>query len=316
MDVLGVCPDARASFKTTQYEMTPYEFGSWDPKVGAFMDMTFLGTSLTNGAATSCVRNFDSIAFIFGTTSNVWNVGCALGKKMLPARIFNFFQTLLGDDDNHLSQYARVPSPWYQHDGIPAVSRSNSELYLVDGGETDEHNPIHPFLHRPDVDVIFVSDNSNGNHLIDLGKKGNSGHYPTGFALVKTYLTAQAANLTRMPFVPDNATFAAQGLNKRPVFFGCNDPNAMTIVYLPNVKYTFESGVATERRKYSPEETRGMIGNGVQIATKGGDEKWPKCLACGIMKKKAKVLLEECGECLKEYCWNKGDENGRGKGGN
>jgi len=116
-----------------------------------------------------------------------------------------------------------------------------------------------------------------------------------------------------MPFVPENATFAAHGLNKRPVFFGCNEPDAMTIVYLPNVKYTFDSGVATQRRKYSPDETRGMIKNGVQIATKGGDEMWPECLACGIMSKKVKVLPKECGECLREYCWDEGDENGKEK---
>jgi len=291
--------------------MTPFEFGSWSPKVSAFIDMTYLGTSMINGKASQCVKNFDSIAFVFGTTSNIWNVGCAFGKKMLGAKIFEFFHHLLSESDNHLSQYSRVPSPWHQHSGVPETVRSQNELYLVDGGETDEHNPIHPFLHRPDVDVIFVSDNSNGNHLLDIGSKG-AHHYPTGWALISTYLSAQVANLTRMPYVPDNATFAAQGFNKRPVMFGCNDPDTMTIVYLPNREYTFASGVATERRKYSPAETRGMIGNGVQIATKGGDEKWPKCLACGIMAKKAKVLPGECGECLREYCWNRGDELGKG----
>ena len=31
-------------------------------------------------------------------------------------------------------------------------------------------------------------------------------------------------------------------------------------------------------------ETIGMTANGVQIATKDGDQDWPLCLACGLMK--------------------------------
>ena len=48
----------------------------------------------------------------------------------------------------------------------------------------------------------------------------------------------------------------------------------------------------------------GMIANGQQIATKGGDANWPTCLACGIMQKTGGALPAACTACLQQYCYN------------
>jgi lysophospholipase len=50
----------------TIYEMTPYEFGSWDPiNTGAFISMAELGTSFFKGYPTPqgiCISGFDNAA--------------------------------------------------------------------------------------------------------------------------------------------------------------------------------------------------------------------------------------------------------------
>jgi lysophospholipase len=68
------------------YEYTPFEFGSFDPQLSAFIPSEFLGTSLSSGkpvvppavakaAKTSttnlCVRGFDQLSFIMGSSATV-----------------------------------------------------------------------------------------------------------------------------------------------------------------------------------------------------------------------------------------------------
>ena len=59
-------PDAGA----TQYEVHPYEFGSWDTGVDAFTITKYLGSSLVNGQAgvAGCVTNYDNQGYILGTS--------------------------------------------------------------------------------------------------------------------------------------------------------------------------------------------------------------------------------------------------------
>lgn len=107
-----------------------------------------------------------------------------------------------------------------------------------------------------------------------------------------------------MPVIPSVATFISKGLNQRPTFFGCNDTSKATIIYLPNYNYTFPSNEPTAKLEYTTAETIGMIANGVQIATKGGDKAWPTCLGCGIQKKAGGTLPAACTACFSQYCYN------------
>lgn len=266
----------------TQYEFHPYEFGSWDNGVNAFTQTAYLGTSLSNGnpAKGTCVRNYDNLGYILGTSSNLFNEAC------VPVPAINAtagtFSGLASDltallDQFHsastLDEYAVYPNPFYNYPRSSLVS-SQTELTLVDGGEALQNNPIWPLLHRA-VDVIIVNDNS----------ADTSNNFPNGSEIYTTYQQATAQGLTRMPVIPPVSTFISLGLNTRPTFFGCNDSSKSTIIYLPNVDYTYPSNQPTEKLEYTVGETDAMIGNGVQIATKGGDGGWPLCLACGIMKK-------------------------------
>jgi lysophospholipase len=168
------------------------------------------------------------------------------------------------------------------------------ELHLVDGGEALQNNPIWPFLHRPNVDVLLVNDNS----------ADTSANYPNGSEILTTYTEAIAAGLTRMPVIPSVETFISRGLNVRPTFFGCNDKNKMTIIYLPNTNYTYNSGQSTAKLQYSEAETRAMVANGIEIGSYGGNSSWAGCLGCGIMAKSGVTLPKGCVKCLAEFCYN------------
>ena len=59
------------------YEITPLEFGSWDPNLSAMMNLSYVGTHLKNGVPdndTACVRAFDQAGFIMGTSASLFNV--------------------------------------------------------------------------------------------------------------------------------------------------------------------------------------------------------------------------------------------------
>jgi len=70
-------PDTVLFLNSTQYEFTPWEMGSYDPDLSAFVDVRFMGTHLINGQppnSSACVTQFDQTSFVFGTSSSLFNV--------------------------------------------------------------------------------------------------------------------------------------------------------------------------------------------------------------------------------------------------
>lgn len=292
----GECiPPANAA----QWEFHPYETGSWDDNIKAFTISAYLGTSLKNGQPTtagSCVMNYDNLGYVLGTSSNLFNEACVVTQalnsstdlsEVLAALVTRVHDLTLRDE------FAVYPNPFFQRPESSAVA-SQQSVYLVDGGESGQNNPIWPFIQPARaVDVLIVNDNS----------ADSESNWPDGSQIFNTYQQAQARGLSRMPFIPPSLTFVSQGLNKRPTFFGCDNPNALTIIYLPNAQYTFPSNEPTFKLQYSKADTDAMIANGVQIASKGGDAAWPTCLGCAITKKSGKSLPAECNACFSQYCY-------------
>lgn len=59
------------------YQITPMEWGSWDPVLSAMMNTSYAGTHLNNGLPdndTACVTNFDQTGFMMGTSASLFNV--------------------------------------------------------------------------------------------------------------------------------------------------------------------------------------------------------------------------------------------------
>lgn len=62
----------------TQFEATPFEFGSWTGRIKAFTDIAYLGTNYSNSApvnTSECVEGLDTGAYLTGTSAaavNLW----------------------------------------------------------------------------------------------------------------------------------------------------------------------------------------------------------------------------------------------------
>ncbi|KAL1966527.1 hypothetical protein VTN77DRAFT_4449 [Rasamsonia byssochlamydoides] len=288
----------------TIYEFTPYEFGTWDSDVSAFTPTQYLGTSLSNGQPTgSCVVNYDNLGYVLGTSSNLFNEACLSVPQASNsttdltedlAEIVLQAHTLATRDE-----YAVYPNPFYNYNSSTAIPNpedpiwAQTELMLVDGGEALQNNPIWPFLQPArGVDVLLVNDNS-----------ADTNNFPNGSEILTTYVQSFNQNLTRMPYIPSVETFLSEGLNQRATFFGCNETDKLTIVYIPNFNFTYASNTATLQLQYSTSETEAMIANGVAVINQGGEEGWGTCLGCAIMAKTGTTLPSDCTACFAKYCY-------------
>ncbi|KAF4553371.1 Lysophospholipase-like protein 2 [Elsinoe fawcettii] len=278
---------------STQYEFTPYEFGSWDNGIRAFTNTFFLGTSLTNSKPTDrnkCTANFDNLGYVFGTSSDIFSLYC----YPYPAENSTLIGVMSGlIQSSPTNLLANIPNPFYKSASSPSIAESKT-LYLADGGLNDQINPIWPFLQpeRP-VTVLLVSDNT----------ADSADTFPNGVQIRNTYLQAKSAGLSKMPAVPPPETFVAQGLNKRAVFFGCDDKDKLTIVWLPNAAYSFPSNASTYQVQFTREETRGIIANGNLVASQNGTEGWGRCLGCALQSKTGAKLPAQCKGCFDKYCY-------------
>lgn len=282
---------------STVWEYTPFEFGSWDDDVAAWIPIEYLGTAAN---ATECTVRFDNLGFVLGMSSNLFAYELCVEDDPFSGMV-SILEDILEDlhDLSEETEFGRVPNPFQGYNAAADPAKEVflvDELYMVDGGIGLHNDPVAPLLEPArNVSVILLSDNS-----------ADEDNFPTGEDLIDAWEYVQNISRInyRMPTIPDQDTFLAEGLNKRAVFFGCEEPETVTIVYLPNVNYTYESNLSTEQFQYDEDVTNGMIGNGNAIATQDSDEGWGLCLACGIMMKESGVSLPDgCDACFSEYCY-------------
>lgn len=283
----------------TQYELTPFEFGSWDPSVAAFMDMKYLGTSMNAGKPVTplCTTGFDNIGFMMGTSANVIVDNCKLIDSPAPTNNTSLNDLLAAEDgainyDLNHQYYSSIPNPFFGMSSSPQVSEL-TDLALVDGGNSGQVIPLWPLLERSSIDVTFVWD----NYYDVLGVGTSGGQF------YDTYVASIPANLDRMPVVPDTTDFEALGLNTKPTVFGCDDVNKQTMIYVPVQEYIPQTS-STFNLSTTPEQTRNFITNGNLLATNNNNTDWPRCVACFIMKKAATSLPSFCDACYTQYCYN------------
>lgn len=103
-----------------------------------------------------------------------------------------------------------------------------------------------------------------------------------------------------MPVIPDPTTFAAENLDARASFFGCNDTEAATLVFIPN---TYSGEYPSSDYFFTPEGVQTVFDGGVKMTTQDGDADWPTAVACAILHKKPSTLPSVCDELLNKYCW-------------
>lgn len=315
---IGRKPEEQAiHLNATFFEFTPYEFGTWNPLVSAFMPIGSLGSTLKDGKPSrndkKCVSGFDNFGWVVGSSSTLFNAALFKlkdTKKSIGTIIEKGFLSKIDKDNNDVSV---LPNPLQGFAGSGKNPFKDPQyLDLVDGGEAKMNIPMEPLLQPArDLDMVIAADGGSEESSWPNGKS-----LVTNFERSKLDLFSYMA----MPDIPDLNTFVAEGLNTRPVFFGCSTDKVQNkdkakdkvpplIVYLPNYPYSNFSNTSTYRLAYSMEDQQMMMSNGLDVATMGGKmDDWPRCLACaslmrGMMKSKTKVP-DQCNQCFQKYCWN------------
>lgn len=100
----------------TVYEINPWELGTFDPTTYAFAPLEYLGSDFSDGRVPTegkCVRGFDNVGYIMGTSSSLFNQGLVQyqGTK---GKLADLLTNLLEDVDEQGSKYPErntVPSP-------------------------------------------------------------------------------------------------------------------------------------------------------------------------------------------------------------
>lgn len=289
------------------FEWSPYEFGSWQPSLQAFMPMGYLGTNFNNGQVESsdkmCVSGLENFGFVVGTSSTLFN---AAYLKVLQSNstsvLADMIKSILSDLSLEQNDVAPVNNPFKGYRAGSNAFAGTSELYLVDGGEANQNIPLDP-VYQPgrQIDVVIAADGS-----------GDTSSWPNGSSL---YETEKRTNLTqfapaKFPRVPDLNTMVNLGLNTRPSFFGCDASNdTPLLVYLPSYPYSYLANTSTFRMAYNMSEAQQMIDNHVDVATMGGKQAdWSTCLACATVKRSLQrsnsAVPSKCQQCYTKYCWN------------
>jgi lysophospholipase len=312
--------DARApgetiiSLNATNFEFNPFEMGSWDPTTYGFVPTRYLGSNFSRGIVPghgNCVRGFDNVAFVFGTSSSLFNtipldVGSLQVPDFIKTLLDNLFTGSVSANEDDIASYD--PNPFLGWNNKSNPSAQDTRLTLVDGGEDNQNLPLNPLI-QPSraVDVIFAIDSS-----------ADINNYPNGSALRETYqrsLNSTISNHTSFPAIPDANTFINLGLNTKPSFFGCNSSNTTgptpLIVYIANTPFIFKSNLSTFQLTTSDAERDLVIENGYLVATQANGtvgQNWPTCVGCAVLSRSfdrtGTKVPDACQACFQEYCWD------------
>ncbi|KAH7910589.1 phospholipase B [Hygrophoropsis aurantiaca] len=319
------------------YEITPYEFGSWDPNLSTMIPTQFAGTRLTSGLPTnrtSCVTGFDQASFVMGTSSSIFNELLTSSSDTISA-----FNSENGDQSGMsylLQQFtanvqtrdrtvANWPNPFQNFTTPSTFTDAASEwLDLIDGGSNAERIPLgNLFVKARAVDVIVAIDASSDN---------TTNQWPNGTSPLRaSQRISSLLSSSHQPFpsIPASALdFIATGVNIRPTFFGCdpthNPPEYPLVIYLPNSPPLDGSAPATNtdafQFSYSSLFTAVFINQaftntlgGFEPNTTQPDPNFGKCLQCAaIDRARYKVSStpkrsDLCAQCFQQYCYNSSD---------
>ncbi|CAN8101408.1 unnamed protein product [Discula destructiva] len=310
------------SINATNYELNPWEIGTFDPTVYGFVPTRYVGSNFSAGSVLdngNCVEGFDQAGFVMGTSSSLFNQFLLTNISAvadIPSFIVDAITSVLtdlGQDNNDIAQW--MPNPFFGFNPSTNPIANTNQLSLVDGGEDLQNIPLNPLL-QPirAVDVIYAVDSSADTDT----------NWPNGTALRATYersLVPEIANGTLFPAIPDANTFINLGLNNRPTFFGCDASNFTLaegqsppplIVYMPNSPYMTFSNVTTFTPSYNTSQRNDIIMNGrnnaIQSNESSESSEWPACVACAALSRSlartGTAVPSGCSACFERYCWN------------
>lgn len=310
---------------STVYEITPFEFGSWDPGLGSMLPLKFAGTYLTNGLpanSSACITGFDQASFVMGTSSSFFNAFLNVTDGNFEFDTsdgdeegMNFvFNQLLSHTPSNVMNAANWPNPFKGVNAGTFQDSSSDQLELLDGGSNGEKTPLSSLLvNARGLDVVVVID----------GSADDQNYWPNGTSLLTTFdriSSVLSSSHQPMPPIPGTATqFISTGVNMRPTFFGCNltqdQPAYPIIIYLPNAPPLDGSAPATNtgdtQFSYTSLFTAVFINQafsntlgGFKPNTTSPDPNWGQCLQCAAIDRAVNPRSDFCSQCFAQYCYN------------
>lgn len=252
MNSIEVLPGtAKDSVCSHTMEFNPFEFGSWDSFLNAFMDIRYLGTAMDDGTPVSygtefnrslCVSGYDNAGFITATSSGLFNtmfkyiyrVILALRNEL--SKFFDQFLKMFGfssqqtSSNTSNSEYAIYsPNPFYglRHGTKGRFVNTTDTLYLADGGDDGQNIPFSSLM-VPDrqVDIIMAydmaSEINNFPNASSLRASERRFHAPTSELAIPIFKD-DCGNWRRIfPNTPTEEEFFANKHFRRPTFLGCD----------------------------------------------------------------------------------------------
>ncbi|KAG2150555.1 phospholipase B [Suillus clintonianus] len=311
---------------STVYEITPFEFGSWDPGLSAMLPMHFAGTYLTNGLPanpSACVTGFDQASFVMGTSSSFFNAVLNVTEGTFGFNTddgdedgmkFIFDQLLSHTPSSNVMDAANWPNPFKGVNSVTFQDSSSDRLELLDGGSNLEKTPLSSLLVKArGLDVVVVID----------GSADDGNLWPNGTSLITSFeriSSVLSSSHQPMPPIPGTAAqFVSTGVNMRPTFFGCNltqgQPAYPIVVYLPNAPPLDGSAPATNtgntQFSYTSMFTAVFINQafwntlgGFKPNTTSPDPNWGKCLQCVAIDRAVTLRSDFCSQCFAQYCYD------------
>lgn len=140
------------SNETQVFEFNPYEAGSWDSHIDAFVPIDILGTAMNNGESTAflgrCTVGFDNFGWVVGTSSTLFN---SLYSMLITSNnssdssiIRDAIEAIAGAVSDQRNDVSVVPNPFGGLQNRQVASQDN--ITLVDGGEDGANIPFWPLL--------------------------------------------------------------------------------------------------------------------------------------------------------------------------
>lgn len=135
------------NLNSTVYEISPYEFGTWDSRVNLFTPTQYLGSNLTNGQLVSnntCVTDFDNAAYfqslghsdnryVLGSSSTLFNqilLNLPSGNASTAQTLVESVLQAFNKSEEDIAPY---PNPFKAINGSSNTVSKFPNLTLVDG---------------------------------------------------------------------------------------------------------------------------------------------------------------------------------------
>ena len=121
--------------------------GSWDPQLFGMAPMKYVGSKFENGKVNgACVRGFDNLGFIMGTSSSLWNEFAVALVSSQPSGIWEFLANKIHDLANDISKSENdianwSPNPFFGWNSGSNKGVTSHTLTLADGGEDYQNIP-------------------------------------------------------------------------------------------------------------------------------------------------------------------------------